>query len=403
MRQRIAVGGVGLTTIVGFVLLLVAWNSAERLSAMERMARQLREVRSYSYDLFTLDTFVQEGQTQPTTVVHTGTTYWVEPASLCYKEKLFRTDGPAMSYEQPSGLLADFEGIHPAGEPGLMVYHDGRARMMAATYRWVPAVQPHEIGDSGPISRLQMVRKGLGEVLRELGTKVIEGREARGFVLALDSAPKGSGFDAVEVWVDPETDLPLEFGYEVKTDQNTRIFRISNCSWNIEIDPQVFDTTPPDGYDDITVPSHAVAFDEIASALKLYAQLSGDRYPRVKQSDFHNEFHSDAIRDGMLSLAGFTGLPQAEWTHDQKFQQIQQATDGLDWIERILRNGFNAGYYGTDVTARDNEKVLLWWNVAALESYRVFYGDLRTEILPLAEWAKLVPAEVAVHHQGDDE
>ena len=42
IRQRLAAGGVGLTTAVGLILLLIVWGSAERLSAMERMVKQLR-------------------------------------------------------------------------------------------------------------------------------------------------------------------------------------------------------------------------------------------------------------------------------------------------------------------------------------------------------------------------
>lgn len=396
VRQRIAVGGIGVTTLAAIGLLLVAMNSAGQLSAMERMANELRAVTSYSYKMFSQDTFVQKGEAHPRTVAHSATTFWLEPDSLFYEEKLERFEGPVPLGDGEGKLLAHLTGIHPTGQPGMLIYHAG-THGMNKTYWWVPEVRSDEVGDESPITRLRMVREGAGEVLRELGTKMIDGKISRGYVMALKNAKLGSGFDAIEVWVDPETDLPLEFGYELKTDEATHVFRITDCRWNIEIDPNLFDTTLPVGYDDITPPTNEKAISEIIVALQLYAQLSGGQYPHVTQ------FHSDAVRDEMLNLAGYMGPSQAEWNRDETFQQIQQAAIGLDWIERILRHHVNAGYYGTGVSDQDNDKILLWWTTDALTSYRVFYGDLRTEILPLAEWAKLVPAEVAVHHQDDDE
>ena len=44
--QRFAVGGISLSTIAALVLLALALSGTEQLSAMERMARQLNEVKS---------------------------------------------------------------------------------------------------------------------------------------------------------------------------------------------------------------------------------------------------------------------------------------------------------------------------------------------------------------------
>ena len=118
-------------------------------------------------------------------------------------------------------------------------------------------------------------------------------------------------------------------------------------------------------------------------------------------------FNADAIRDEMLKLAKYTGQRQEDW---QKLQQIEQATVGLNRIAPVLRNTINAGYYGTEVRPQDKDKVLLWWRAVDPGeppestdefSYRVFYGDLRTGILPLDKWAKLVPPEVADPHLPD--
>jgi hypothetical protein len=107
----------------------------------------------------------------------------------------------------------------------------------------------------------------------------------------------------------------------------------------------------------------------------------------------------------MLNLVKYTGQRQEDW---RKLQQIEQATVGLNRVAPVLRSTINAGYYGTDVGPQDKDKALLWWRaVDPVESpqptdefsYRVFYGDLRTEIVSLAEWSKLVPPETAAVHQ----
>jgi outer membrane lipoprotein-sorting protein len=405
-RQRLAVGSVGISTAAIILLMFVVANLAAPLSAMERMAKAVQEVKSYSYKMFAQDTFVRKGDTEPSTVTHTNTTYWLEPKSLFYDEKLVKYEGTVPHGE--GELLSHLTGIHPTGEPGMLVFHAGTGRAtksMARTYFWVPelpSMSAEDIGKESPITRLRMVREGVGEVLRELGTKAIDGKQARGYVMALKDAKLGSGFDSLEVWVDPATDLPLEFGYELEDEKITRIYRITDCRWNIEIDPKLFDTTPPKGYEDISPPSDTKAIAEIVAALKLYAELSGGHYPRV------TAFDPEAIRNEMLKLVTYTGQRREDW---QKLLRIEQAAVGLNKIAPVLRNTTNAGYYGDEVGPKDKEKVLLWWTVVDPldppestyeSSFRVFYGDLRTDVLPLAKWAQLVPADVAAFHVPED-
>jgi outer membrane lipoprotein-sorting protein len=249
LRQRIAVGSIGLSTAVGLVLLLLALNSGTQLSAMERMAKKLHEVKSYSYKLSTENTFVKEGRTQPTYVKRTGTAYWLAPSSFFAEEKIVHIDVPIRSGDDKGGLVAHFTEIYPAGKPGIIINHK------AKTFYWLPVVHLDDFGTFSPINQLRMVRERSGTIVRDLGTKTINGKPARGYVMALKNATPGSGRDALEFWVDPETDLPLEFGYTIKNDQGPEFFRVTDCRWNIEVDPQLFATTPPKGYTDVTPPA----------------------------------------------------------------------------------------------------------------------------------------------------
>ena len=78
---------------------------------------------------------------------------------------------------------------------------------------------------------------------------------------------------------------------------------------------------------------------------------------------------------------------------------------GLNWIARILRNRYMSGYRGhlsTFVTPSDNGQVLLWFSDPASNGYRVFYGDLRTEVVTEEQKSKLVPkAEIVGEPQSE--
>ena len=102
----------------------------------------------------------------------------------------------------------------------------------------------------------------------------------------------------------------------------------------------------------------------------------------------------------MLKLAGFVGPPNGNWSSDKTYQRIEHVRPGLDTLERILRSyKWLIGYDGSSVGSEDKDKVLLWWNVAMEnakdEQYRVFYGDLRTEVVPREKWVQFVPPEIA--------
>src|SRR5258708_941874 len=58
--QRVAMGGLGLSTLLVVAIALSVLNSGQRTSAMERMAKELREVKSYTYRLSTETTMVEK-------------------------------------------------------------------------------------------------------------------------------------------------------------------------------------------------------------------------------------------------------------------------------------------------------------------------------------------------------
>ncbi len=390
--QRVAVGGIGVSTIAAAALVLLAVNSGPQLSAMERMAKELHQITSYSYRESWESTWLEADGKRSITSKGDGMTCWMAPDAFRTEMKIVRIELAIPNGKLSERLLEHFAEIYPAGKPGIFV------DFIRKTF---DRLLFDPVGSrTYPADLVRMIQEGSGTVTRELGTKEIQGKKARGYVIVLKGSHEKRANDQlkdpVQVWVDPATDLPLEIGYEGKN-ESTYTHRVTDFRWNTALDRQLFEPTPPAGYADITPPGGDQELAQIAEALKLYAELSGGHYPQA------TPFDAVAVREEMLNLAGFTGTPKPAWNQDKKFLQIQQAARGLDWIARILRNRHHASYDGPGVSPRDKGKLLLWWRLWSPARYRVFYGDLRTEILSEAEGTKRGLAESFPDPPADDQ
>jgi hypothetical protein len=392
IRQRVAAAGIGLSTVAGMLLLIaLVMNLATPLSAMERMVNQLRAVTSFSYELEeTSDRITGDNRRR---ILRNDTVYYVSPNSFRATTKMVKLPLPP-SPGDPGELLVDVEEIYTVGQRGILIDH--KAKTFFRTPEFVD-----EFPDYSPVNWLKRMSEGSVKVVRDLGTKPLHGKTAHGYIVSLGHPVPTSGQNAVHLWLDAATDLPIEFRYEERNEDDdasdgievwTNVMRVYNCRWNIELDAALFQPAEPAGYDDTTWPQDSQALAQIIEAFRLYARLSGGHYPRV------TDFRGDEIQAEMLKLAGSIEPAQSEHDRQKLLQEIQDASAGLGWITRTLRNKHHTGYYGTDVGPNDKEKVLMWWPVDIEDAYRVIYGDLRTADLPLAEWSKLVPTDVAESH-----
>jgi hypothetical protein len=386
--QRIAAGGIGLTTAIGVMLLFFVIGSTERLSAMERMVRQLREVKSFSFELEEISDRISGDN--PRRIQRNDTNFWRAPASWHGTTKMVKLPLPPAA-DDVGELLTDVEEIYPPGERGILIDH------MERTFLRTQVMKPDDFPDYSPVNWVQRMSKGNVKVIGDLGPKTLDGKTAHGYIVSLGNPVASSGQNAIHVWLDPETDLPIEFRYEDKAatdtiDSWTNVMRVYNCRWNVDLDDAVFEMVEPAGYLDTSWPTDPGDIDRIIESLRLYAKLSGGHYPRV------TNFDGDDIDKEMQRLASIAPPPENDPNHATFLQQVQQSKEGLDWATRILRNEHHSGYYGTDVGPADEDKLLMWWPNDIGDLYRVIYGDLRTEALPYAEWSKLVLPEVAESH-----
>jgi hypothetical protein len=393
IRQRLAAGGIGLTTAIGLILLLIVWGTADRLSAMERMVKQLQQVTSFSFELEEISDRVTGDDNRR--IKRNDTNFWRAPASFRGSTKMVKIPLPADPTGANVELRVDVEEIYTPGQRGILIDHVGKK------FFRTPEMQPDGFPDYSPVNWVQRMSQGNFVVTGDLGTKQLNGRTAHGYMVSLGNPKADSGQNSVNLWLDPETDLPVEFQYEESFDDEagysaevwTNVMRVFNCRWNVALDDSLFEPIEPAGYDNTTWPTEQDnAVEKIVQALRLYAKLSGGHYPQVTQ------FDGAAIHDEMLKMAAAVAPTQTEAEREQTLQEIEQATAGLGWLTRILKNVHHTGYYGTDVGPADSEKVLLWWPLDINDDYRVIYGDLRSEPLPLDAWAKLVPADVSESH-----
>ena len=243
-RQQIAAGGVTASTIAALVLLFVALNGGQRLSAMERMARQLREVTSYSYRTSSETSTADNDAKGLTTWRESGKSYWRTPDLFHGAEKIVKieTTGGKISEE----VLKDFVEIFPPDGMGVFINHKKKTYFRS---RFEPTGSR-----TYPLEPLKLIREDHPQPKRELGTRQIGGKPSRGYVVTLKTGYPPREHDW-EVWVDPETDLPVEIGYQVddqKRPRTTTVLRIDNFRWNEAIDSKLFEPTVPEGYREIS-------------------------------------------------------------------------------------------------------------------------------------------------------
>ena len=366
-------GGLGLSTAAVLLLLAIFAIPSTHLSAMERMLSAVRGVRSYSFKSVNKTTYLAPDGKPQRIRRATGYTCWRAPDEA-NKKWLGDLHAEIKSWNRPSAygepnnpaeerLSLHVSETYPSGKPGiLIVYTEG-------FYFWTPPVPAGDLPVDNDIAKLRAVREGAGKILRELGTKQINGREARGYVLSFEDAVPFAGFGPVEVWVDPQTDLPIELSYQwiKEPDKYIDEYHITDCQWNIDFPTDQFATIAPANLINTTPPKDEQDIAQIVAALKLYAELSGGHYPRVRtvdpgkrrdpaMADPPSTFEGEPIHDKMLELAGFTGPHQTEWDNDAKYRQIEAATAGLDWLTRVLRDHHHAGYLGSDIGPQDNRQ-----------------------------------------------
>jgi hypothetical protein len=234
---------------------------------------------------------------------------------------------------------------------------------------------------------------------------------AKGFQIAAEKLDMGHMPDmpgTVDVWVDPQTELPVLVEASMGPGEGLKVrIVVEDFRWNEELDPKLFQTEPPEGYADLTLaptsdgkerpigvpedspeghPKGMIAVtvaspeeqaEAISLGLKTYAELCGGSYPREARPSAKT-----ALAD-MAKAAGIP-LPSSADFRLRKEQvpaalAIKRAKRGFNWLDWFFLQGADAAaYYGSSAGPNDKDKVLVRWKLED-GRYEVIYGDLRAE------------------------
>jgi outer membrane lipoprotein-sorting protein len=376
-RFQLSAGAiVALAAVLGFVLL---WGggTAQQASAMEKMADSIRKARSFKASVIAESKRDSRADKFPFTSRVVGTVYWLAPGS-------YRFDFKGNAPQDRGGATrdADVTKIDLSGQPRMIIIDHTAKRFEKVGKPKRDPLGPEILEELGKFS---------GKADRELGIKEIDGKKSRGFeidIRKIMNLPDGAANKTkgmVEVWIDPEYNLPVlvQFNFGTNTTQQTGetgYFRLHSFQWNIDLDPKLFDITVPERYTDTTPkePSTDERVRWFTACLKEYVELTGGKdYPQATTMPETETTHRE-----LLKASGFQWPPNAassEPKNNEKFQKIQHVLGGLVGIASLVQFlNPDAAYYGKTVRPADKNKVLLRWKLDD-GRYEVIFGDLRAE------------------------
>jgi outer membrane lipoprotein-sorting protein len=365
MRQRIAaLGSVGVASLLGF-LLLWAGIDARTVSAMEKMAEAIRHVKSCRCTEIVQEPelrseFLKTGEPPPR-MESVFTIYWLAPGSV---------RDESTTFPQTWKGAPERTEIRSAGKPGIIIDHERKT-----FFRTQPLNEG--FGVTG-CETLEDLAKFSGKADRELGTKEINGKKARGFqidrkkIYAETTTP-----GTRDIWIDTESNLPVLVRDDMKwPDGSDHSLIIKDIQYNIHLAPRLFDAVPPEGYKDTTEKPLPLEeqVHQITKAMNICAEVFDGCYPAA---------HGDLVRavfGGVKAklISGNSERP-AKMNTTRAPDVLQQGVlTGLREVTSILAENPDPAYNGKTVGPKDKDKVLLRWKLDD-GRYEVIFGDLRAE------------------------
>ena len=353
MRQRIAFGAVSAAALSGLILLL--WSSVDGrpLSAMEKMAESIRKAKSYRYNLIVrhYEGFHRGRNELPRFSEHRHVVYQLASGTA----RMDSIHSPNWKGPGPEGTE-----ISLVGRPGIEIDHREKV------FRRLRVRQTSTF--LGPSYDVQSLGNFSGKANRELGDKEINGKTARGFEIDMKKINGESGVG--EIWLDAQSNLPLFACYELRQLGWSAREIISDIQWNVDLDPKLFDTTPPAGYTDATPkPPSSEKAGRIIDAMQIYAEASGGHYPRRRVGV--------PTDDELVKMLGLAKRPSHRETEGKAGKYVR-ADKGFDQVGNLEVYNTGFAYYGNTVGPKDKNKVLLRWKLDD-GRYQVIFGDLRSE------------------------
>jgi len=364
MRQRIAaLSGVSVVALLG---LFLVWGAigTRPASAMEKMAESVGRAKSCKMTAIMRTTrfLKSDDAAKPAgkTTESKDTMYWQTPD---------KARGEFVCCERPCTNIFPGE-----GKPWIDLNHEARTFHLhpAPDVDWQRAFAP------------DMIVAYADRADRDLGTKEIDGKMAWGFAI---SDPDISVPGLWEIWIDRQSNLPVSIRAEMKTERMTSVTETTEILWNLDLDPQLFDATPPEGYRDLTlrVPTSGDPLQEIIEGMRSWVQMPQGEYLPMKQPLRQKE-----VEIYLLSIDRILTDPKriGNGENAELLSPLREHREGLLHLWAIAGEDRDVAYYGKTVGPDDEDKVLLRWKLDD-DRYQVIYGDLHHETVTAEQLAVL--------------
>jgi outer membrane lipoprotein-sorting protein len=223
-----------------------------------------------------------------------------------------------------------------------------------------------DIGDanSGPENQateifdwIEKIKNTTGRLAQSVGTRQIDGVEAKGFLLS------EQGMDYT-VWADAKTGTPLRIEIPIDMGNFKTTVVMSDLVFDQKLDESIFDTQPPSDYllmnFDVPIFHGAPGEEDIVALLRWHAAHADGGFP--KGLDRWRDFAKLARRGG-----------------DQKelMEVMMRVGRATAFLTALGEKSY--GYCGAAVKMGDAQKMVFWYRVEGGERYRAIFGDLHTE------------------------
>jgi len=259
--SRYVAGGLGLGTLAAIVALaLWLFSPVSPAAAMERMAKALDQISGYTY-LMDKKYVSRKGEGRIVRQVTNGS-WRTSPAALRATIQIYEVSSANTANAADGKTIVEVEESHQANKGGILIDH------LQKEYWYVnDGLNAGSIPPSSPQVAVYMVQQRRGKVLKDLGMKRVRGQEARGLEIMLDNAQPVSelgptvseskpgepaDFDwrnvTFEVWIDPKTNLPVDFRCVRRGEDFETTYEFYNLNWNVEFVDDAFDLVPPADY-----------------------------------------------------------------------------------------------------------------------------------------------------------
>jgi len=201
---------------------------------------------------------------------------------------------------------------------------------------------------------------------KELGTKRIDGRKAVG-IRVTDARFLAERMERaeLELWVDPETKLPIRFDVRGEVDGSSRSkhIRFYDFTWNDPVPESEFHPEVPDDFRITEGVELAVDQEHCLEGLRIYAKVVG-RYP--------NTLAYESLKEQLWGSSGAKERDVRDMIVDMF--RIRMAST---FYGNLVRDEMNVVYFGNQVRPGQKDRVLMRWKVGP-DQYRVIFGDLQT-------------------------